>query len=67
MNIAIISGNLSRDVETRTTQNGKTVANFTVAVNRRMPDANGNKVADFIPCVAFGKTAEFISKYFSKG
>ena len=44
-----------------------TIARFTVAVDRRKTSTNGGTNADFISCVAFGKTAEFIEKYFHKG
>lgn len=62
MNLVVIIGRLTRDVETKT--NGdKTVAKFTVAVDRKYD----REKADFIPCTAFGKTAEFVEKYFHKG
>jgi len=67
MNQVQLVGRLSRDPQvsySASTQNA--VARFTVAVDR-MPDRNGNKQADFISCVSFGKTAEFIEKYFTKG
>ena len=55
-------GRLVRDVETKT--NGdKTVAKFTIAIDRKYD----REKADFIPCTAFGKTAEFVEKYFRKG
>lgn len=62
MNHVAIIGRLTRDVEVKT--NGdKTVAKFTVAVDRKYD----REKADFIPCTAFGKTAEFVEKYFRKG
>lgn len=61
MNKAIITGRWVKDPETRYTQDGKAVAKGTIAVNRR---GDG---ADFISVVGFGKTAEFIEKYFKKG
>ena len=67
MNSVQLIGRLSKDPQvsySSTTQNA--VARFTVAVDR-IPDKNGNRQADFIGCVAFGKTAEFIEKYFTKG
>jgi len=67
MNKAILVGNLTRDPEQRTTSNGVAVTSFTVAVQRRFKDADGNYQADFINCVAWRGTAEFIAKYFSKG
>lgn len=66
MNKAIIIGRLTKDVESRATQDGGAVANFTVAVDRRA-GANGMKEADFLPVVAFGKTAENCAKYLVKG
>lgn len=69
MNKAILVGRLTRDPEIRYTQgeNASAIARFSVAVNRRFKNAEGNYDADFINCVAFGKTAEFIEKYFKKG
>lgn len=63
-NVALI-GRLARDPEIRYSQgeNQLAIARFTIAVDRNKKDAG----ADFISCVAFGKTAEFIEKYFSKG
>lgn len=67
MNKVLLVGRLTKDVELRTTQNGKSCAQFGVAVTRRFKDANGNYQADFINCVAWGQTAEFINKHFHKG
>ncbi|MCM1235598.1 MAG: single-stranded DNA-binding protein [Ruminococcus flavefaciens] len=69
MNKVELVGRLTRDPETRYTQgeNSSAIARFSVAVNRRFKNAEGNYDADFINCVAFGKTAEFIEKYFKKG
>lgn len=67
MNKAIIVGNLTKDPEQRATANGTAVTSFTVAVRRRYKDAEGNYQADFINCVAWRSTAEFIAKYFTKG
>ena len=67
MNVFFIIGNLANDPEMRTTRDGKSVTDFRVAVNRRQTDANGNRVADFFRCVAFGKTAEAINQYFKRG
>ena len=64
MNRAIIIGNLTRDIELRFTNTGKEVANFTVAVTRTF---SKDKETDFINCVAWGKTAENMAKYLSKG
>ena len=66
MNKAIIIGRLTRDCEVRV-NNDKTVARFSVAVDRKFKNNEGKYDADFINCVAFGKVADFISNYFSKG
>ena len=69
MNKVELVGRLTRDPEVRYTQgeNVSAVARFSVAVNRRFKNAEGNYEADFINCVAFSKAAEFIEKYFKKG
>jgi single-strand DNA-binding protein len=65
MNKVILIARLCRDVEERSNST-TAVARFTVAVDRSYKK-DGEPTADFISCVAFGKTAEFISKYFYKG
>lgn len=69
MNSVTLVGRLVKDVETRYTQGEKAtaIARFTIAVDRKFKDADGNYGADFIPCTVFGKTAEFVDKYFHKG
>lgn len=67
MNKAILVGRLTADPELRKTQSGVSVCSFTVAVNRRFAESNGNRQADFINCVAWRHTAEFICNYFAKG
>ena len=67
MNKVVIVGRLTKDVELKTTPQGVSVCAFTIAVNRRFKNANGEYEADFINCVAWRATAEFISKYFNKG
>lgn len=66
---AIITGNLTRDPELRTTSNGSTVCGFTVAVNRTYRDASGEQKEDvsFIDCSAWGKLGEMINQYAKKG
>ncbi|WP_302815504.1 single-stranded DNA-binding protein [Selenomonas flueggei] len=59
-------GRLTRDPEVRYTQSGKACAKFTLAIDRRK-SSDGNQQADFIPCVAWEKTAEVISQYTGKG
>ena len=65
MNKVILLGRLTKDPEVRQGQT-MTVTKFSLAVDRRIK-AEGQPSADFISCVAFGKTAEFIEKYFKKG
>lgn len=67
MNKTILMGRLTAQPELRQTQSGIASCRFTVAVNRRFKNANGEYDADFIPCVAWRQTAEFVSRYFSKG
>ncbi|WP_066689101.1 single-stranded DNA-binding protein [Christensenella intestinihominis] len=67
INKAVIVGNLTRSPEQKTTPNGISVTSFTVAVNRRYKSQDGQQQTDFINCVAWRVTAEFIAKYFSKG
>ena len=68
MNTVNLMGRLTRDPETRYSQSAEPIAvtRISVAVNRRFKK-DGEPEADFINCVSFGKTAEFISKYFIKG
>lgn len=65
MNKVILLGRITKDPEAKQTGN-TTVTRFTLAVDRRFK-SEGQPTADFISCVAFGKTAEFISKYFKQG
>ena len=69
MNKVQLVGRLTRDPEIRYSQgeNATARARFSVAVNRRFNNAEGNYDADFINCVAFGKSAEFVETYFKKG
>lgn len=67
MNKFQFMGRLTKDPETRYTQNNTPVSAFTVAVNRRFAEANGERKADFFNVTAFGKLAEFCSKYYKKG
>lgn len=68
MNKCVLMGRLTRDPEVRYTQgdNASAVARFSLAVDRRFKK-DGEQTADFISCVAFGKTGEFIEKYGHKG
>ena len=67
MNVVCLVGRLTADPELRQTPNGTNVCSFSVAVNRAFANANGERQADFINCVAWRQTAEFISRYFRKG
>jgi single-strand DNA-binding protein len=66
MNKALLVGRFTRDPEVRYTEGGTSIARFTIAVDRRFKQEGGQS-ADFISCVAFGKTAEFVEKYFKQG
>ena len=68
MNKVELIGRLTKDPEVRYTQSSNTqVSNFTLAVSRRFVKEGEERQADFINIVAWGKTAEFCSKYFKKG
>lgn len=67
LNKIFIMGRLTRDPELRRTQNGTAVAGFALAVDRDYKNADGTKEMDFIEVVAWRTTAEFVSKYFTKG
>jgi single-strand DNA-binding protein len=68
-NKVILMGNLTRDVEMRSTPSGQSVANFSLAVTRSWRDQNGQQQdqTSFINCVAWGKAGEIIAQYVSKG
>ena len=68
-NKVILMGNLTRDVELRTTTSGQTVANFSLAVSRswRSQDGQQQDQTSFINCVAWGKVGEIIAQYVKKG
>lgn len=69
MNKVILMGRLTRDPDIRYSQgeNATAVARFSLAVDRRFKRDNDDQTADFISCVCFGRTAEFIEKYAKKG
>ena len=67
MNTCNLIGRLTADPEVKTVLGEQTVCNFTLAVNRRYKDKNGNRQADFLRCVAWNRTAEMISRYLAKG
>ena len=67
MNKANLIGRFTKEPELKMTANQKPYCNFTLAVDRKFKDANGQRQADFINCIAWNATAQFISKYFHKG
>lgn len=67
LNKIIIMGRLTRDPELRRTGSGTAVTSFSLACDRDFKYQSGDKETDFIEVVAWKKTAEFVSKYFSKG
>ncbi|MDO9492831.1 single-stranded DNA-binding protein [Acetobacterium sp.] len=67
MNKVILVGRLTRDPDVKNTTTGKAVASFTLAVDRRFKNKDGQKEADFVPIVVWGKQAEFAGQYLSKG
>lgn len=68
-NKVILMGNLTRDPETRTTPNGQSVTNFSLAVNRTWKGQDGStqEQVSFIDCVAWGRTGEVVAQYMQKG
>lgn len=62
MNVSVLIGRCTADAEVKKTQSGMSVCRFTLAVNRRKKDE-----ADFISCIAFDKTADFMGSYVKKG
>ncbi len=67
LNKIFIMGRLTRDPELRRTQSGTPVTSFSLAVDRDYKSQSGEKETDFIDVVAWRSTAEFVSKYFTKG
>lgn len=67
MNKVVLVGRLTRDVELRENEGGTKIARFNVAVSRNYKNKEGKYDADFISCVAYRNTAEFVEKYFHKG
>lgn len=66
LNKVVLCGRLTADPELKQTPSGVAICTFTLAVNRRF-SKDGERAADFIQCVAWRQTAEFITKYFDKG
>ena len=67
MNKAFLSGNLSKDVDIRTTNNGKSVATFSLAVKRNYKNDKGEYDTDFFTVIVYGSNAENCAKYLKKG
>lgn len=67
LNKAILMGRLTRDPELRHTQSNMAVASFSLAIDRDRKGPNGERQTDFIDCVAWGRQAEFVSQWFTKG
>ena len=67
MNIVIVTGNLTKDLNTKKSANGNTIANGTIAVNRNFKNSEGKYDTDFINFSCFGATAEFLAKFTRKG
>lgn len=66
LNVVALMGRLTQTPELRTTTNGISVTSFSIAVDRKF-QSGGEKLTDFIDCVAWRNTAEFINRYFGKG
>lgn len=67
LNKVVLIGRLTRDPETRVLSSGSSVSTFTLAVDRTFKSRDGERGTDFIPIVAWGKTAELCGQYLSKG
>jgi single-strand DNA-binding protein len=67
INRVVLTGNLTKDPELKTTQSGLSVVQFVIGVQRQFARKDGEREADFISCVAWRKTAKNIARYFKKG
>ena len=67
INNTVLVGRVTKDIELKQTQGNKVVTQFVLAVNRQFKNANGERDADFINIVAWGKTAELLAQYAHKG
>ena len=67
MNRVSLTGRITKDPEIRYSSNGASYLMFTLAVDRQVRDASGQRQADFINCTAFGQTADFIGRFIKKG
>lgn len=67
LNRVVLIGRLTKDPELRYTPSGVAVTNFTLAIDRNFKNAQGEREADFIPCVVYRQQAEFCANYLAKG
>lgn len=67
MNLICLVGRLTNTPELKSTPSGKSVCNFSLAVERKFKDSDGKPITDFIDCVAWSNQAEFLCKWFDKG
>lgn len=67
INRVVLAGRPTRDLELKSIKSGNSVCSFTLAVDRNFKSKSGEREADFINCVAWGKTAEVMSQYVKKG
>ena len=67
INNVTLVGRMTKDPELRTSTSGRSLVSFTLAVDSRLKGADGNRATSFIGCVAFGQTAETMSKFTRKG
>ncbi len=67
VNRVVLVGRLTRDPELRTTGTGKSVCDFSIAVNKRSKPTDGSPDADFFRCIAWERTADYVSNYLTKG
>lgn len=67
INQAVLMGRITADMDLRQAQSGSSIVSFTLAIDRDFVKQGEERKTDFISCVAYGKTAEFIAKFFGKG
>lgn len=67
MNKVCLTGRITKNIELKYNQNNVAITNFTLAVTRKFKNQNGEYESDFINCIAYGSTAELLSKYVKKG
>ena len=67
MNKVVLIGTMVADPETRTSNSGKTIANFRIAIRRTRKNQDGEYESDFLRCIAIGATGDLVAKYFAKG